>query len=91
VAAIIPKPPAFKVAAGFGGKRRLVASRQYGVLVDEPPPKNPWEPYKLKLFPKTINERRYWPGDTVYRRWILSPGGGYYMYGDEFDYLRWQP
>jgi hypothetical protein len=54
------------------------------------PNENPWKPYKLKFFPRTINERRYWPGDIVYRRWVLSPGGGSWQYGDEFDYLKWQ-
>lgn len=74
---------AYKVAAvgpsgspGYSSRRREPAT-------------NPWEPYKLKLFPKKINGHQYWPGDMVYRRYVLTPGGGYWKYGDEFDYLRW--
>jgi hypothetical protein len=78
---------AYKVA-GNSPRGRKVAS----TWVDESwPPDNPWKPYRLKFFPRTINGRRYWPGDTVYRRWSLSPGGGFWVYGDEFDYLKWQP
>ena len=51
---------------------------------------NPWEPYRILFYPRLINKRWYLPGDTVYRRWVLSPGGGYWQWGDEFDYLRWQ-
>jgi hypothetical protein len=79
---------AYKVA---GNSPRLRGRNYTGVIIDELPQTNPWQPYKLKLLPRTINERRYWPGDTVYRRWRLSPGGGYWQYGDEFDYLKWQP
>ena len=55
------------------------------------PDSNPWEPYRLKLFPKRINGVWYAPGSIVYRRFVLSPGGGFYEYGDDFDYLRWTP
>ena len=73
---------AYKVAAGFAGKRRSSAARE---TVKE----NPWEPYTLKVFPKHINGRWYFAGDTVYRRQVLGPGGVWWKYGDEFDYLRW--
>lgn len=46
-----------------------------------------WEPYRLKL-PRKINGRWYWPGARVYRYIILSPGGGYWCYGDDFDVLK---
>jgi len=75
---------AYKVAAGFAGKRRSASSRF------EEPVKNPWEPYQLKIFPKKINDRWYAPGDMVYRRFVSSPGGGYWQYGDDFDYLKWR-
>jgi hypothetical protein len=78
---------AYKVAGNSIRGRRVS-----NTTVDEAwPPSNPWQPYRLKFFPRTINERRYWPGDLVYRRWLFSPGGGYWQYGDEFDYLKWQP
>ena len=85
MAAVLPKmQPAFKVADS--------SPRRAGkpVIVDKPLPNNPWEPYRLKIFPKQINERWYKPGDMVYRRFVPSPGGGYWVYGDEFDYLKWQ-
>lgn len=75
---------AYKVAA---------SSRRSGVSQGYPsspsPRENPWKPYRLKLFPRKINERWYKPGDLVYRRYVLSPGGGFYEYGDDFDYLKW--
>lgn len=78
--------PAFKVAAmgptGRGGRRIT------GVILDELTPENPWKPYKLKLLPKRINGKWYKPGDWVYRRRVLSPGGGFYQYGDDFDFMR---
>lgn len=46
-----------------------------------------WQPHKLWR-PKRVNGRWYWPGDRVYRRWVPSPGGGFWRYGDEFDLLR---
>ena len=50
---------------------------------------NPWEPYRILFYPRLINGRWYLPGDTVYRRWVLSPGGGYWQWGDDFDRLKW--
>lgn len=38
--------------------------------------------------PRKINGRWYWPGAQVYRRYSLSPGGGFWTYGDEFDILK---
>lgn len=46
-----------------------------------------WVQYKLKVFPRRINSQWYWPGQTVYRRFMLSPGGGFWRYADEFDIL----
>lgn len=46
-----------------------------------------WEPHTLKL-PKRIGKRLYWPGRQVYRKFQLSPGGGFYVYGTEFDVLK---
>jgi hypothetical protein len=90
MAAIIPRmKPAFKVA---GNSPRKISGRNFtGVIIDEVSPKNPWEPYRLKIFPKKINEHWYSPGDMVYRRFVFSPGGGYWVYGDDLDYLKWQP
>jgi hypothetical protein len=81
--------PAFKVA-GNGKRMSYNGAASLAGTTESWPPDNPWKPYRLKLLPKVINERRYWPGDTVYRRWALSPGGGFWVYGDEFDYLKWQ-
>jgi hypothetical protein len=77
---------AYKVAMGQMSSRRATKSD-----VDSWPPDNPWQPHKIRFFPRAINGRMYWPGDIVYRRWALSPGGGFWQYGDEFDYLKWQP
>lgn len=80
-----PAPkPAFKVAGDSPGR---VRGRRHGLLVDEPP-RNPWEPYRLKLLSKKINGRWYMPGSWVYRKWMVSPGGGYWKYGDDFDFMR---
>jgi hypothetical protein len=54
------------------------------------PPENPapppWEKYYCCI-PRRINGRWYWR-DYVWRRFILTPGGGFYRYGDEFDILK---
>ena len=82
----IPAPrPAFKVA----GNGRRMSFNGVGKFVNELPRENPWEPYTLKLFPKRINSRWYFAGDTVYRRSRFGPGGYTWVYGDEFDYLKW--
>jgi hypothetical protein len=88
VAAVLPRmKPAFKVAAS--SPRRGIR-KPYGVLVDEDtiPPGNPWQKYRLKLLPKRINGKWYKAGSWVYRRWMPSPGGGYWKYGDDFDFMR---
>lgn len=88
VANTLPAPkPAFKVAGTSSGRAR---GRRYGLLVPDEPPLNPWKPYQLKLLPKRINGRWYKPGSWVYRKWVLSPGGGYWKYGDDFDFMRGQ-
>jgi hypothetical protein len=86
MAAVLPKmQPAFKVAGDSW--RRKGQGRRYGLLVDEPP-RNPWEKYQLKLLPKRINKKWYKPGEWIYRKWIMTPGGGYWKYGDDFDFMR---
>lgn len=83
MAAVLPRlKPAFKVAAS--GPARIRGSRR----IDAEPYKNPWQKYQLKLIPKRINGKWYRPGEWVYRRWAISPGGGFWVYGDDFDYLR---
>ena len=77
---------AMKVAGN--GPARIRGRNFTGVIIDELEPENPWQRYKIKLMPKRINGKWYKPGDWVYRRWVLSPGGGYYKYGDDFDYMR---
>lgn len=87
MAAVLPRSkPAFKVAAS--GPTGRMRGRTYGVLADDKPPENPWKKYQLKLLPKRINGKWYKPGAWVYRRWILTPGGGYWKYGDDFDFMR---
>ena len=51
-------------------------------------PENPWQPYQIKLLPKQINGKWYTAGNWVYRRWVFTPGGGYWKYGDDFDFIR---
>ena len=84
MAAVLPRSkPAFKVAAmGPSGRAGRRSKPDYA------PPENPWQKYQLKLLPKRINGKWYRPGSWVYRRWVLTPGGGYYRYGDDFDYMR---
>lgn len=83
VANTLPAPkPAFKVA-GDSPRRG-----KYGYSAPKESPRNPWEKYKLKLLPKRINGRWYKPGDWVYRKFVMTPGGGYYKYGDDFDFMR---
>ena len=83
VANTLPPPrPAFKVAASSPARIRGSRKTEYQT------PENPWEKYRIKLMPKRINGKWYKPGGWVYRRWVLSPGGGYYKYGDDFDFMR---
>ena len=84
VANTMPAPkPAFKVA-GDSPRRH----RKYGYSAPKTLPGNPWEKYQLKLLPKRINGKWYKPGSWVYRKFVMTPGGGYYKYGDDFDYMR---
>lgn len=88
MAAVLPRmKPAFKVA---GDSPSRIRGRRYGLLVEDEIPKNPWEPYRLKLLPKKINGKWYKSGSWVYRKFVMTPGGGYYKYGDDFDYMRGQ-
>ena len=83
-----PYGPAMKVA---GSSRRMSynGASALGGVSAEPPKENPWRKYRLKVFPRRINGVWYAPGSIVYRRFVLSPGGGFYEYGDDFDYLKW--
>jgi hypothetical protein len=84
MAAVLPRmKPAFKVAASRASRGRNGLGRP-----EYDPDPNPWEKYRLKLLPKRINGRWYKAGSWVYRRWMPSPGGGYWKYGDDFDYMR---
>lgn len=86
MAAVLPRmKPAFKVA-GDGPRRGI--GKPYSVIIDELDPPNPWKKYQLKLLPKRINGKWYRPGDWVYRRRANSPGGGFWVYGDDFDFMR---
>ena len=38
-------------------------------------------------YPKRINGRWYFR-ETVYRRYQISPGKGYFVYADSFDLLK---
>jgi hypothetical protein len=48
--------------------------------------KNKWEPW-FAWRPVRINGKWYWLAH-VYRKFLVSPGGGFYRYGDDFDMLR---
>lgn len=45
-----------------------------------------WEPY-TSWIPRKIGKRWYWHS-PIYRKYQLSPGGGFYKYGTEFDVLK---
>lgn len=84
MAAVLPRmKPAFKVAGDSMTWRK--SKKKLNEYEHIP---NPWEKYKLKLVPKRINGKWYKPGSWVYRKWVLSPGGGYWKYGDDFDFMR---
>jgi hypothetical protein len=74
---------AFKVAGNYSG-RKVMKPRRTAYQTSE----NPWRPYRLKVFPKRINGKWYRPGDTVYRRRVMDSNGGYYKYGDDFDFMK---
>lgn len=76
---------AYKVA---GNSNRARGSRIHGIIIDELDKINPWKPW-YAWRPKLINGRWYWC-TWIYRKFVLSPGGGYYVYGDQFDYLKWE-
>ena len=85
-----PYGPAMKVA-GSSPRHGGGYVRPGGGLVQPEPKENPWKKYRLKVFPRRINGKWYKPGEWVWRRYVLSPGGGFYEYGDQFDYMRWRP
>lgn len=45
-----------------------------------------WEPF-VSWIPRKIGKRWYWHS-PIYRKWQLSPGGGSWRYGTEFDVLK---
>jgi hypothetical protein len=50
--------------------------------------KQPWQWERhWTIVPRRINGRWYCR-EYVYRYWCLSPGGGFWRYGDEFDILK---
>jgi hypothetical protein len=73
---------AYKVAGNSNGRHIK------GAILDELGKTNPWEPW-YAWRPKRVNNKWYWC-TWIYRRFVLSPGGGFYVYGDQFDYLKWE-
>lgn len=51
-------------------------------------PGNPpeWEQHYC-ICPRKINGRWYWL-EYVHRKFVLSPGGGFWRFGDDFDRLK---
>lgn len=49
--------------------------------------KDKWKPVTIWR-PRKINGKWRWPGEKVFRKYHLSPGGGFYEYGDEFSVLK---
>jgi hypothetical protein len=45
-----------------------------------------WQPYYCK-FPKKVGKKWFWRS-TIYRKFVLSPGGGFWKYGTEFDVMQ---
>lgn len=45
-----------------------------------------WEPH-LSWIPRKIGKSWYWHS-PIYRKFVLSPGGGFWKYGTEFDVLK---
>ena len=72
---------AFKVAGN--APARMTANRQ------KEKPKNPWEPY-YAWRPIKVGRKIVWR-KWIFRRFVTSPGGGFYKYGTEFDVMRWSP
>jgi hypothetical protein len=66
----------FNKAMSYNGATRL-----------HPDHKPTWEPVTL-WWPKRIKGKWFWPTETVYRKFVLSPGGGFYLYGDDFDFIK---
>lgn len=56
------------------------------VIFDEAPLLTEWQPW-YAWRPVRINGKWYWL-TRVYRKFLLSPGGGFYKYGDAFDKLK---
>jgi len=56
------------------------------VIFDTPQKTWQWQQHYAWL-PKRINGKWYW-FTYVYRYWCLSPGGGFWRYGDDFDKLK---
>ena len=46
-----------------------------------------WEPVKI-YWPKRIKGKWYYFGKTAYRKFCLSPGGGFWEYGNDFDAIK---
>ena len=82
MAATIPRP-AFKVAGNrvmsYNGAAKMSPSKKT----------NPWEPW-YAWRPVRVGRKVMWR-KWIYRRHVLSPGGGFYQYGTEFDVMRWTP
>lgn len=46
-----------------------------------------WESVRIWR-PHHINGKWRWPGEKVFRKRHMSPGGSFYEYGDEFSVLK---
>ena len=46
-----------------------------------------WEAYRSWV-PRKVGKRWYMPGRLLYRKFVLSPGGGHWKYGTEFDVMK---
>lgn len=56
------------------------------IFNDSKPLLSDWDPW-YAWRPVRINGKWYW-FTKVYRRFLSSPGGGFYKYGDTFDILK---
>jgi hypothetical protein len=46
-----------------------------------------WQPHR-SFMPRKVGKRWYMPGRLLFRKFVMSPGGGFYQYGTEFDVLK---
>lgn len=83
---ILPNGDVREIRTNVGAAPLVFLNGVLQAPTDYVPAPDPWQ-LKFIIFPRKINGNWYWL-EHVYRRFVLSPGGGFWQYGDEFDILR---